>query len=859
MGEYKRIALCVVIMASVALIVGAATIGILYDDSLALKSDRLQDLVRGQARMIETIARFDLEHSRYPEGARAGTLQQIEAANRALRRKSLGESGALVFGRRDGEHTVIEMDFGASAGESTAPMRALSAFAEPMRRALAGQSGTMVGIDFQGAQVLAAYEPVAIYDLGVVAKIDIAELRAPFVEAAIKVLLTAIVAILIGTMLFIAATEPMIQRITTSENRFRQLFDNMSLAALVYRPTANGEDFTIADMNSAGERRTKMRRNDVVGRRLTAVFPEVERAGVLDLLRKAAHGGSGIVALPAGHYHDQGIDIWFEAQAYRLQSGEVVALFSDLTERRRVELALRDSEMRMRVLLDASQDEILLLSADGRILAINRAARSRLSPRAHTKELIGTAIVSLLPPEVAGAKLAVVERVIATGKWIHFEEEFHDRVFEYWVYPVTAASGNVEEVAIYARDITARRAAEAELSKLYQAIQQSPASVVITDPQGRIEYVNPKFTEVSGYTAAEAMGQNPRILKSGHTATEEYAELWKTISAGGVWHGEFQNKKKNGDEFWEYASIAPVKDVTGRITHFVAVKEDITQRKAIEEQLRQAQRMEAVGQLTGGLAHDFNNLLAIIIGNLQLIERRLKGDETTHGLISDALWSARRGAELVHRLLAFARRQPLNPDEVDMNAVIRGIIGLLQRTFGAEIEIEAKLASDLWSALADRGECERALVNLAVNARDAMAEGGLLTLATRNVVVREGDVEEGSELTPGAYVCLSVEDTGCGMSPEVRARAFEPFFTTKEVGKGSGLGLSMVYGFAKQSGGHARIDSVEGRGTTVSLYFPRAATPTPALPGQAPSGPAPARAGAATPPSFAASAARPPH
>ena len=284
-------------------------------------------------------------------------------------------------------------------------------------------------------------------------------------------------------------------------------------------------------------------------------------------------------------------------------------------------------------------------------------------------------------------------------------------------------------------------------------------SVVITDRDGKIEYVNPEFTKVTGYTLAEAVGQNPRIL--GHTPPELYTNLWETISAGGVWRGEFHNKKKNGELFWELASIAPVKDGE-KITNFVAVKEDITERREMAEQLRQSQKMQAVGQLTGGIAHDFNNLLAIVIGNLQLLGERVSGDAKAREYLDDALWSARRGGELTHRLLAFARKQPLKPAVIDLNEVVRGM------------------------------------------------------------VLDEDYAEQYEEVTPGEYVLLAVTDTGTGMPPEIMERAFEPFFTTKEVGQGSGLGLSMVYGFVKQSGGHVSIYSRVGQGTCVKLYLPRA-------------------------------------
>src|SRR5512132_2662151 len=348
-------------------------------------------------------------------------------------------------------------------------------------------------------------------------------------------------------------------------------------------------------------------------------------------------------------------------------------------------------------------------------------------------------------------------------------------------------------------------------------------SVVITDRDGNIEYVNPECIKVSGYALKETIGQNPRILKSGHTPPEQYAELWNTISSGGVWRGELLNKRKNGELFWELASVAPVKDGE-TITNFVAVKEDITERKQTEEQLRQAQKMQAVGQLTGGIAHDFNNLLAIITGNLQLLGERVGGDVRTREYFDDALWSAKRGGELTHRLLVFSRRQPLKPDVIDLNDVVRGMTELLRRTLGASIRIEEALAPNLWKAFADRGELENALVNLAVNARAAMRSAGTLTLETRNAVLDEDYAEQYEEVTPGEYVLLAVADTGTGMSPEIMQRAFEPFFTTKEVGQGSGLGLSMVYGFVKQTGGHISIYSRVGKGTSVKLYLPRTAS-----------------------------------
>ncbi|MGA8054711.1 MAG: ATP-binding protein, partial [Burkholderiales bacterium] len=270
------------------------------------------------------------------------------------------------------------------------------------------------------------------------------------------------------------------------------------------------------------------------------------------------------------------------------------------------------------------------------------------------------------------------------------------------------------------------------------------------------------------------------------------------------------------------ASIAPVKDETGNIINFVAVKEDITERRAVEEQLRQSQKMQAIGQLTGGIAHDFNNLLTIIVGNLQLLGESLGDNATQQRFIADAVWAARRGGELTHRLLAFARLQPLRPTVINLTDVVRGLTELLRRTLGAAIRIEEDLAPDIENVQVDVGELERALVNLAINARDAMPDGGTLTLQTRNAVLDDDYVEQHPEVTAGRYVMLAVSDTGAGMPPAVLSRIFEPFFTTKKIGQGSGLGLSMVYGFTKQSGGYVAVYSEVGRGTTFKLFFPQA-------------------------------------
>ncbi len=278
----------------------------------------------------------------------------------------------------------------------------------------------------------------------------------------------------------------------------------------------------------------------------------------------------------------------------------------------------------------------------------------------------------------------------------------------------------------------------------------------------------------------------------------------------------------DGTVRWMHAVAQPRPGDDG-VVIWDGVAFDVTDQRMAEEQLAHAQKMEAVGQLTGGIAHDFNNLLTVIIGNLELLEARLDSGDKMRKYVDQAQEAADLGAELTHGLLAFARRQPLEPRAIDLNDMVSGLTGLLRRTLGENIQISTVLAAALRQTMADPGQVENAIINLAVNARDAMPDGGVLTIETANAELVDDDAAKIFDIEPGRYVVLSITDTGTGMPQDVATRAFDPFFTTKEVGAGTGLGLSMVYGFAKQSGGHARIYSEIGHGTTVSLYLPQVA------------------------------------
>ena len=365
----------------------------------------------------------------------------------------------------------------------------------------------------------------------------------------------------------------------------------------------------------------------------------------------------------------------------------------------------------------------------------------------------------------------------------------------------------------------ALRESEARMRLLLEAIS---VGVGIEDLDGRTMSANDGWARVLGYTPEEFL----KMQFTEYTHPDHAAEdmgLFKELAEGK--RERYQLEKcyisKNGSEVWGRVTRTLVRDDQGNPAYCLGMVEDITERKAVEHQLVQAQKMESVGQLTGGVAHDFNNLLAVVSLNMGLLQDEVAGNPRHEKLVERTLDAVRRGATLTQRLLAFSRRQSLSPRPTDLGGLIADLEGLLRRTVGETIELHIRLAEDVWPVLVDAHQLESAILNVILNARDAMPVRGVLTLETKNTPLDEDFVSGHDELAAGDYVRLAISDTGSGIAPEILEQVIEPFFTTKEVGKGSGLGLSMVYGFSKQSHGHLAIHSKVGEGTTVELYLPR--------------------------------------
>lgn len=371
-----------------------------------------------------------------------------------------------------------------------------------------------------------------------------------------------------------------------------------------------------------------------------------------------------------------------------------------------------------------------------------------------------------------------------------------------------------------------KKQSEEKIRVLSQSIEQGPAIVLITDLNGNIEYVNRKFEEITGYGENEAIGKNPRFLQSGDTPRSTYTELWSTIISGNEWRGEFHNKKKDGTLYWESVFITCIRNTEGDFTNYLAIKNDITDKKRMEQQLIQAQKMESIGTLAGGIAHDFNNLLTVINGYSDMLLMKFGSEDTVFKDISAIRSAGDRAEKLTRQIMAFSRKQIYKPQIVDINSIIIELEKMFRSLIGEDIDIRTKLAHDLPFIKADPGQIEQILINLLVNARDAVnlksskANEKRITIETNKRVIDEIFVKNHIGSRKGVFICLAISDSGIGMNKEIKNSIFEPFFTTKSRNKGTGLGLATVYGIVKQNSGSIYVYSEPGMGTTFKIYWP---------------------------------------
>lgn len=507
----------------------------------------------------------------------------------------------------------------------------------------------------------------------------------------------------------------------------------------------------------------------------------------------------------------------------------------------KAESSLKETEGRFGRVFENSPVGLMIYDAEGMLCDLNRAARQIFGINKSIEEL-HTRCSLFRYPSIPVEKFEEMRigKTIKHEGWVSFDNaDFCDcmaseRTGSAYLITTWAPLGDDLPpsgfLGVY-HDMTERKRVEDELVQLAAAVEAAAESIILTDAEGKIQYVNPFFEKMTGYTRDEVIGSAPGMLQSGKHDEAFYSSLWETISKGNIWKGHFTNRRKDGTIYEEEAVISPVKDGQGNIIHYVSVKRDVTQEMALEGQLRQSQKMEAIGRLAGGIAHDFTNMLLVIMQSAQLIKAQVEDRPDVSEFVNQIIEAGQRASALTGDLLAFSHRQRISVRERNINDVLRGIEGMLRRSLGDGVEFALNTQDDPLVAKLDAALIEQVLVHMTVNAQDAMPDGGnllvesyLLEVAADETIPLPGSACN-MELEPGRYGVIAVTDTGIGMDASTMSRIFDPFFTTKGTDKSTGLGLSTAYGIITQHGGALTVYSNPGKGSTFKIFMPLLETP----------------------------------
>lgn len=491
----------------------------------------------------------------------------------------------------------------------------------------------------------------------------------------------------------------------------------------------------------------------------------------------------------------------------------------DITERKKFRDDLLKSENNVRALLNATSAIAFLTDVNLNIIALNKAYANKINKR--PEEIIGHNTLDFVSGPLAKLRRKKIEQVFQTRQSLIWEDKGPRGIYENTVYPVFDRNKKITNLAFYIVDISEKRRAEEQIRILSTSVEQSPFSIIVFSKKGEIIYVNRKSCEMSGYTFKELINKN---IRNFHPEIPYNKIIFNALSGKDV-KGEYQVKNIDGEYYWESVNVFPIKNENDKITFLIAINEDITERKSLEDQLIQAQKMEAIGTLAGGIAHDFNNLLTIINGYSDLMLEKVQ-DEKFRNALSSIRYASQKAEDLTRQILTFSKKQIYQPKIIDVNDLINNLNKIIPRLIGEDIKIKILLSENLNRIKADPSQYEQIILNLIVNARDAINQKTNKTgdkqilIETENILLDEFYTKTHIDCKPGPHVCLSVTDTGIGMTKDVQLQIFEPFFTTKEQGKGTGLGLATVFGIVKQNNGSIFLYSEPGKGTTFKIYWP---------------------------------------
>ncbi len=516
-----------------------------------------------------------------------------------------------------------------------------------------------------------------------------------------------------------------------------------------------------------------------------------------------------------------GSQVFVEMRSKMMPDGSYQSILRDVSERKQTEDALRESEEKFAHAFSGTPDSLAISRvADGFFVEVNRGFCDLTGYS--RDEALGKSSLDLGIWHDPVDRLRMYEAIERHGRCDNLEAVFRRKDGALRIGLLSARTIVIKDephLISITYDITRRKQDEADLERLKVAIEHAAEVIVVTDADGNILYANPAFERITGYTVKEAIRKNPRILQSGEHDEAFYKDLWATITGGRVWKGRLVNRSKHGTRYVEEATISPVFNVQGKIVNYVAIKRDITAHLKLEEQYLQAQRMESVGRLTGGVAHDFNNFLGVILGYTEMAMEHTDASQPMHAFLEKIAEAATRSTDIVRQLLAFSRKQAIEPRELDLNQTVAGLLKMLQRLIGEDIDLAWIPSGRPLPVLMDPTQIDQILANLCVNARDAIDGNGSITLETDLVEFDEVYCGSHAGFLPGVYVVLAVSDNGRGIPRDILDKIFEPFFTTKGA-LGTGLGLATVYGIVRQNNGFINVYSEPDLGATFKIYLP---------------------------------------
>ena len=625
------------------------------------------------------------------------------------------------------------------------------------------------------------------------------------------------------------------QKVHEQQLRFLQTLIDTIPNPIYYKDSAG----RYLGCNRAFESATGAVRNEVIGQNAQEFFvhelADIYCRGDDELF---ARGGEQVFGSLAPYADGTLRNVIFHKATFDAVDGSLgglVGIYMDITEQKEVQEALAKERNFTVSLLQGCSTPVFVIDNEHRLIFWNRACEALTGIPAD--ELLGSdkhwsgfyhekapCLVDLLIDKVLpdGTKEFGRSNIIRDGihgeRWLNLGGR--KRYLSFSAAPILNESGEIVAAVETLEDITERKVLEEEMLKLTYAVTQSPIGIIITDSRGVIEYVNPRFTGITGYTLEDVQGEHSSMFKWVDASEKSYRELLKTILDGREWRGRFHNRRKSGELYWEETIIAPIKNAEGTITHFIAMKEDISDRVRLEEALHYSQKMDSIGRMAGGLAHDFNNILTAIAGYVGIMEFYTTEESPLSSSIKQIRGSVERAAMLVQGLLDFSRRQRSNPLPVNLNDIVNRVGKLLTTLIGEDITLHNFLSEAPLEILADTVQIEQLIMHLVNNSRDAMPNGGELWIGTRLTTLDNDFIRRYGYGSVGEYALLTVTDNGTGMDAETLEKIYEPFFSTKGVGKGSGLGLSVAYGCVRQHKGFLTCYSEPGKGTQFNIYFP---------------------------------------